>query len=207
MPSQGPEDAILARIFDAIGTTNRYAVEFGARDGVRLSNTHALRLQGWTCLLLDANPVAKIVRRAFLTAENINATFARYAVPADFDLLSIDVDGNDFYLWQALSGYRPRVVVIEYNCRFGPDQSVVIAYRPDFIWDRSNYYGASAAALVKLGAEKGYVLADVSPRINLVFVRADLGIAARAIPPAEPCPHPARLRGRVMLPPRQWVTV
>lgn len=186
---------ILDRIFAEIGTTNRYAVEFGARDGVRASNTWRLRInRRWTCLLLDAKPMAPIVHPAFLTAENINAVFAGHQVPAEFDLLSIDVDGNDLWLWKALSGYQPRVVVIEYNSRFGPDESFVMPYDPAHRWDKTDYYGASAAALVKLGRQKGYTLVDSTPRVNLFFVRDDAlvgsSLAVCALPPADPYGYP-----------------
>jgi hypothetical protein len=114
MTSQGREDAILARIFADIGTTNKVAVEFGARDGVGKSNTHRLRVQeGWTCILLDSDPRSSIVQRAHLTAENINAMFFTHRVPVQFDLLSIDVDGNDFWLWKALVKWPEGDVIID----------------------------------------------------------------------------------------------
>lgn len=202
MSAQFTEDAILARIFAAIGTTNRYAVEFGARDGVGNSNTHLLRVrEGWTCLLLDSHPKAPFVHQAWLTAENIADTFASYGVPASFDLLSIDVDGMDFYLWQALDGYRPRVVIIEFNSSFGPEESVVIPYDPGYRWDKTAYYGASAAALVKLGRSRGYTLVDVIPRVNLVFV-ADEALAGTEL---GPCPLPTCAPyGYRAGPPRRW---
>jgi len=195
MSSQGREDEILARLFAEIGTTNRYAVEIGARDGMRGSNTCRLRVSHhWTCLLLDMNPGAPFVRQAFVTAENVNEVFAGHGVPPEFDLLSIDIDGNDFHVWRALAGYVPRVVVIEYNSTWGSDDSVVIPYRPEHRWDRTNFYGASAAALVKLGREKGYVLVDVVPRVNLIVVRdaiwRGVGGVPCAVPPADPCGHP-----------------
>ena len=193
MSSQSREDAILARIFAAIGTTNRVAVECGARDGVKGSNTHQWRAQGWRCVLFDRAPKAPIVHQVMLTAENIADTFAAYRVPASFDLLSIDVDGNDFHLWKALAGYTPRVVVIEYNASFAPHESVVMPYRAQHHWDKTNYYGASAAALVKLGREKGYVLVDYTPQLNLIFVRADVAVHLEdmALPPAAPYGYPS----------------
>jgi len=191
MSAQFGEDAILARIFATIGTTNRFAVECGARDGVGNSNTHQLRVSGWTCVLLDAYPQAPIVAQVFLTAENIEATFAAHGVPATFDLLSIDIDGNDFWLWRALTAYVPRVVVIEYNSSFGPDERRVITYEPARRWDKTDYYGASAAALAALGEEKGYLLAAVT-RANLIFVQAAAaeGLAPVALPPAAPYGYP-----------------
>jgi hypothetical protein len=154
-------DGVLQRIFECIGTTNRYFVEFGARDGCVESNTAHLRIDhGWTGLLMEGDPerVRPPVRREFITAENVNALFRKHRVPADFDLLSIDVDGNDYWIWKAIEGYRPRVVVIEYNIFFGPTVRRTIPYRPDFRWDRTAYHGASLAALEQLGREKSYTL-------------------------------------------------
>jgi len=179
MSSQFEEDAILDRLFTRIGVTNTVAVECGARDGIGKSNTHQFRARGWTCVLLDSHPQAPVVQKAFLTAENIQQTFRAQQVPATFDLLSIDVDGNDFYLWKALTDFRPRVVVIEYNSRFAPSERVVMAYSPTHRWDGTDYYGASAAALVALGREGGYSLVDYT-RANLVFVKDEAWLPPRA---------------------------
>jgi len=197
------DDATLARLFEIIGTTNRIAVDIGARDGVKGSNTYPFRQQGWTCVLLDAAPKGPLVRQAWLTRENIRPTLIAYEVPPSFDLLSIDVDGNDLWLWEGLStGFRPRVVVIEYNSRFAPTESVVMAYNAAHRWDRTTYYGASAAALVKLGARLGYALVSVTPKQNLFFVRHDAADEATLaalgtvpVPQADPCGYPSD-RGR-----------
>jgi len=192
MSSQGQEDAILERIFTRIGTTNKFAVEFGARDGVRNSNTWNLRVNHrWECVLLDCCSAAAIVDEVFLTAKNIVQVFVAHRVPKAFDLLSIDVDGNDFHLWKALARFTPRVVVIEYNSAFGPTESVVMPYNPRHRWDKTTYYGASAAALVKLGREKGYSLVDWTPRTNLFFVKDEV-----LLPPRDPCGYP--------MTPRRW---
>jgi hypothetical protein len=191
MSSQFGEDAIVERLFARIGTTNKFAVEFGARDGVGNSNTHALRVHhGWTCVLLDCCSKAAIVSQIFLTAENLQQTFLVHRVPKTFDLLSIDVDGNDFHLWKALTAFTPRVVVIEYNSRFGPDESRVMPYNPAHRWDKTDYYGASAAALVKLGREKGYTLVDYTPKVNLFFVKDDANLPPKAPYGYPPAPHP-----------------
>jgi len=189
MSSQFEEDAILDRLFTRIGTTNTVAVECGARDGVEKSNTHQFRARGWTCVLLDCQPQSPAVQAVFLTAENIQATFRAQRVPPTFDLLSIDVDGNDWHLWKALTDFRPRVVVIEYNSRFGPADCAVMAYNPAHRWDQTDYYGASAAALVKLGRDRGYSLVDYT-RANLIFVED-----AAWLPPRAPFGYPVG-RGR-----------
>ncbi len=158
--SQCGEDGVIRRIFECIGTTNRYFVEFGAQDGRTKSNTAYLRIHlGWRGLLMEGNArlAGPAVRREFVTAENVNRLFARYGVPASFDLLSIDIDGNDYWVWRALC-YRPRVVVIEYNIFFPPDDAKAIRYDAGHVWDETRYHGASLAALRKLGEAKGYAL-------------------------------------------------
>ena len=171
--SQGGEDGVLERIFECIGTTNRFFVEFGAKDGVELSNTARLRLEhGWTGLLMDARrPTSAGVVNQRLTAENINHVFADQRVPESFDLLSIDIDGNDYWVWKALTQFRPRVLVIEYNIHFPLDDACTVSYDPERVWDRSGYHGASLAALRKLGIAKGYSLVHTDSWMpNAIFV-------------------------------------
>jgi hypothetical protein len=171
--SQSGEDGSLIRLFDRIGATNRFFVEFGAKDGRVLSNTANLRLHhGWTGLLMDGDPAGcqqgaphlradeanPRVRQEIVTRENFNELLALYQVPERFDLLCIDIDGNDYWVWKALDPYRPRVVLIEYNIFFGLGESKTIPYDPAHEWDQSAYHGASLAALAKLGREKGYEL-------------------------------------------------
>lgn len=173
--SQFGEEGVIAGIFDAIGVRHRYCVEFGAKDGEAISNTaHLRKALGWDALLMEGDPKWRGagVHTEFVTAENVQALFAKYGVPPQFDLLSIDVDGNDYWIWNALSDFVPRVVVVEYNIFFSLDVAKVIRYRPDHVWDGSTYHGASLAALAKLGREKGYCLVHTeswSP--NAFFVK------------------------------------
>jgi hypothetical protein len=173
--SQYGEDGVIRRIFERIGATNRYFVEFGAKDGCALSNTANLRLHhGWTGLLMegDARLAGRHVEHEFVTAENVNDLFVHYDVPPRFDLLSIDIDGNDYWVWKAIRSYQPRVVVIEYNIFFAPHEAMTIRYDPRHVWDDSGYHGASLAALRKLGASKGYALvATDSWAPNAFFVK------------------------------------
>ncbi len=185
--SQGGEDGALERIFECIGTSNEYFVEFGAWDGRHLSNTAHLRLDcGWSGLLMDGAPerVGEGVHQEFVTAENVNALFDHYRVPERFDLLSIDIDGNEYWIWKALRDYRARVVIIEYNVFFGIRVSKTMPYDPDHVWDKSMFHGASLAALRKLGREKGYSLVHTdSYSPNAIFVAdAELPDAAVDLP-------------------------
>lgn len=179
--SQGGEDGVLLRLFEKIGVVNRSFVEFGAWDGVHLSNTANLRLaHGWTGLLLEGSDRAdgELVKRERVDAENIEDLFERYGVPREFDLLSIDIDGNDYWVWKAISNYSPRVVVVEYNVFFLPETAKTIAYDAGHVWDKERfglYHGASLAAFDKLARSKGYALVHTEPYCpNAIFVRKDL---------------------------------
>jgi hypothetical protein len=188
--SQGDEDGIIDEIFRRIGTTDRSFVEFGVGNGLQ-NNTAALLLAGWRGDWLEgsAEDVAHIeamfapqlargelrVRRTFITAENIETLFTEAGVPTEPDLLSIDIDGNDYWVWRAISRYRPRVVVVEYNAKFGRSARCVVPYRPDRVWDGTSHFGASLAALEALGREKGYALVGCGYQgTNAFFVRDDL---------------------------------
>jgi hypothetical protein len=188
--SQTGEDGILAEIFERIGTTNKNFVEFGVSDGLE-NNTAYLLLQGWSGVWLEGsetfyNRIQKNfasviedgslkVQNTFITAENIESLFEKNSVPKDLDLLSIDIDGNDYWVWKAIKKYSPRVVAIECNPFFGPKISLVMKYNPEHIWNRSSYFGSSVKALELLGREKGYVLVGCNFIGNeAFFVRKDL---------------------------------
>ncbi|WP_068471476.1 hypothetical protein [Candidatus Protochlamydia phocaeensis] len=178
--AQNGEDGVLEQIFRLIPPVCKYYVDFGAGDGNLISNTKYLReMDGWRGLLLDAdcepNPLLNL-HREFITAENICEIFAKYTVPTEFDLISIDIDYNDFYVWKALSSrYHPRVVVIEFNCSHNYDEDKVVKYDPDGFWDISDYYGASMLALYRLGRVLGYSLVyQDANAVNLFFIRDDV---------------------------------
>lgn len=171
--SQNGEDGIINAIFGMIGTTNKYFVEFGAEDGMQCNTRYLYLKRGWRGLLMDGSYENEAInlRREFITVENIELLFVKYGVPKDIDLLSIDVDGNDYWVWQAIKNYHPRVVVIEYNACFPWKESKTIPYKPSFVWDRTDYYGATLQALNHLGNEKGYTLvATDSSGTNAFFV-------------------------------------
>lgn len=201
---QSGEDGSLAFLFRRLGAVDRFFVEFGAKDGRYLSNTANLRLSyGWRGLLLDgcaqsggergsrawSDAAAARVQRAFVTAENIDALFERYGVPPRFDLLSLDIDGNEYWIWKALEKHRPRVVVVEYNIFFGIEDRLTIPYRPSHVWDKTSYHGATLAALRDLGREKDYELVYTDPFApNAFFVsREELARDWSSLPQIRAC--------------------
>ena len=106
----------------------------------------------------------------FITAENINELFHKHNVPQKFDLLSIDIDGNDFWVWKQITR-EPNVVVIEYNSNFNVDTDLVLEYHPNNTFDGSHAYSASAKALCRLADAKGYYLYGELGYCNLIFVK------------------------------------
>ena len=174
--SQNGEDGILRIIFHKIGVTNRFCVEFGVGDGVECNTRRLVRKEGWNYLHMDCKDhLPRGVKKEKITAENIQHLFAKYDVPGPFDLLSIDIDSNDYWVWKAIESYSPRVVVIEYNASVPVGESKTVLYDPGAAWDHTDYYGASLRALWKLGRSKGYTLVACDSRgVNAFFVRDDL---------------------------------
>ncbi len=180
--SQHGQDGVLEKIYELIGTTNKFFVEFGSNGKQKGGgNTAYLREFGFNGLLMDGYDAPygeKHIRDypvtiEFITAENINSLFEKYAVPGEFDLLSIDIDGQDFHVWNALSDkYKPRVVVIETNYEIFSHIDVVQKYDVNWQWDGTHRHGSSILALRNLGLKKGYDLVAYTGADG-IFVRQD----------------------------------
>lgn len=188
--SQNGEDGILEEIFARIGNANKQFVEFGVSQGLE-NNTAYLLLSGWKGVWFEGSAkffasiqktFAPLIasghltaKNAFITAENIEGLFAETKVPTEPDLLSIDIDGNDYWIWKAIINYKPRVVVIEYNSLLGPTQPLAMPYDPKWVWDRKMHFNSSLKAYELLGKEKGYSLVYCNIMgCNAFFVRNDL---------------------------------
>lgn len=176
--SENGEDGVIAYLFQKLGVSSRYFVELGAGDAITHSNTYILLLQAWDGLSLDrAHDLPPYnLHKEFITKENVNTLLNKYGVPYSFDLLSIRTAYNAFYIWKGISSlYQPAVVAIRFNGFHPPHADQVVSYRPFYIGDKSDYFGASILALYKLGREKGYslVYAEMSGH-TLFFVRDDL---------------------------------
>jgi hypothetical protein len=111
----------------------------------------------------------------FITAENISQLFSHLKVPFELDFLSIDIDGNDYWVWKALDKWKPRVLVMEYNGHFPGDYEWVMPYNSSHCWDGTSYFGASLKALEIIGREKGYQLVYCNlAGSNAFFIRSDV---------------------------------
>ena len=213
--SQNDEDGILEEIFRRIGVARPGQpgsfVEFGVSDG-RECNTVKLLIQGWSGLWMESSAeFCERMRRIFaapladgrlellqtaVSVENVDALIAgaRVAAAGELDLLSIDIDGNDYHVLKAIKSVRPRVVVIEINGKFPPPMDVVQPYDPALTWDGSDFGGASLQAMTNLAARLGYRLVGTNiTGVNAFFVRADLAGGRFAEGDAAALYNPARI--------------
>ena len=198
--SQGGEDGILERIFDLVPGMDRWCCEFGAWDGRKYSNTYQLIAhKGWSGVLIEADPVKYEDlkgtyagnRRAILLnrfveygGENVlDNLLAGTPMPVDFDLLSIDIDGNDYQVWASVNRYRPKVVIIEYNQSIPNHVEFVQEANPEIC------HGNSLLSLTKLAVGKGYQLVAVTDT-NAIYVREEFfplfGIRDNSLPAMRP---------------------
>lgn len=205
--SQHDEDGILLYIFSRIGSHSFKAVEMCAGTGYECNVANLLINHRWTGLLVDGNPanIAKArdfymrrpetthwpptILEAWITRDNVNDILINAGFVGDIDLLSLDVDGVDYWLWEAMTAVSPRVVVLEYNHLHGPISSVTVPYRADFVAEftqyGSDYAGASLAAFIGLGRRKGYrYVGSNTIGTNAFFIRED--VSAAVLPEASP---------------------
>jgi hypothetical protein len=210
--SQSGEDGIIGEIFRRIGPAGRRFVEIGVGNGLE-NNTAYLLAQGWSGSWLEGS--AHAVREArhlfrrplaasrlailetMVTAEGVVPALESLGVSTEFDLLSVDVDRNTYYVWEALAGFRPRVVVVEYNSTIPPSDEWVVEYDASKLWNGTNYFGASLKSYELLGRRLGYVLVGCGlAGTNAFFVREDLAVD-HFLPPYTAETH--------YEPPRYWL--
>jgi hypothetical protein len=191
--SQNGEDGVIQFLLSRVDVGDQRFVEFGVGDYSE-ANTRFLALHDrWSGLVIEGNArdVARLKRdstfwryditvvSAFVTKENIDQLLADNGMTGEIGLLSIDIDGNDYWVFDAISVVRPAIVIIEYNHRFGPDRAVTVPYDPGFRRDQAHYshiyYGASLRALCLAAQRKGYAFVGCeSFGVNAFFVRRDL---------------------------------
>jgi hypothetical protein len=190
--SQWGEDGIIQFLIQKIPIQNKIFVEFGVDDYKEANTRFLLINNNWSGLVIENKPEAinqiksdriywlyniKVVNE-FITRENINKILEENGVIGDIGLLSIDIDGNDYWIWEAIEVIKPVIVIIEYNYRFGRDQAVTIPYDKSFdhtvAHNTQIYYGASLSALCLLGNRMGYsFIGCCSNGVNAFFVRKD----------------------------------
>jgi len=190
--SQFGDDGIIQYLFSRIPAVRSF-VEFGVEDYMEANTRFLLAHDAWRGLILDGRPDLDAVvsaqglpmlhdleiRSAFVTAENINDLLLGVGFSGEIGLLSIDIDGNDYWVWKAITCVDPQVVVIEYNAVFGPGSAITIPYDPAFTRQDAHhswlYFGASLRALCRLAEAKGYAFVGcTSAGNNAYFVRKDL---------------------------------
>jgi hypothetical protein len=188
--SQNGEDGIIAEIFNRIGTTRRTFVEIGVGNGLECNSTYLL-WKGWKGLWIDGDAsslsAAQVefrdaiaagslqISHEIVSGHNIAEISHRLGVPTEFDLLSIDIDRNTYFVWKGLSHLKPRAVVVEYNSTIPPSDEFCVSDDANAVWNGSFYFGASLKTLEKLGDELGYALVGCElVGANAFFVRKDL---------------------------------
>jgi hypothetical protein len=191
--SQWGEDGIIQHLLRHVPIAQRVFVEFGVEDYTESNTRFLLQHDNWSGLVIDgsAENIRRIERselywrhrlkalHAFITRENINELLRAGGASGEIGILSVDIDGNDYWVWEAIDAVNAAIVILEYNGRFLPDQSVTVPYDPSFQRGQAHhshiYYGASLAALTALSAKKGYALVGSnSAGSNAFYVRRDL---------------------------------
>lgn len=191
--SQWGEDGIIQRLVRAVPIARPVFVEFGVQDYTEANTRFLLVNNHWSGLVMDgdAQHIATIRRSplywrhnlkaecAFIDRDNINGLIRSAGIEGDIGLLSVDIDGNDYWVWQAIDCVQPRILILEYNALFGPDAAISVPYDAAFVRSRAHYsnlfWGASLGALTRLSKQKGYALVGCnSAGNNAFYVRQDV---------------------------------
>ena len=192
--SQFEEDGILLAIFAAIGEENKTFIDLGSANGIN-SNCANLAINfGWDGLFIDGSEESvqegrnfykthpdtwihpPTFKQGFIQCENVNSLINDAGFEGNVDLLSIDLDGNDYWIWDAIKAVSPNVVIIETHVEFGYN-SIVVPYDKDYYYPgkHPDYHGASPVAMKKLGEKLGYrLVASNNYGFNTIYVKKDL---------------------------------
>lgn len=213
--SQFEEDGKLLFIFAMLGMNKKTFIEIGSDDGVNSNSANLYFNFDWQGLFIDGNP--KSIQRgkrfydryphpwfpsptfkcAMVKKENINELIKEAGFEGEIGFLSIDIDGNDYWIWDALEVVQPQVVMIETHVIFGLN-NIVVPYDPNYVYPGKHpaYHGASPIAMKKLGEKKGYRLVGANEMgFNFLFVKN--GLAEKELPAVdieELLNHPATIR-------------
>jgi hypothetical protein len=202
--SQWGEDGIIQHLIRNIEIKNKIFVEFGVENYTESNTRFLLQNNNWSGLVIDGSEENILYIKndpiywkynlkavcAFIDKDNINRLLLDNGIESDIGILSVDIDGNDYWVWEAIDSITPRIVICEYNALFGHKAKVSTPYDKNFIRNQKHfsniYYGASLGALEYLGKKKGYSLvASNSAGNNLFFVRNDLIGKFQVLSPQE----------------------
>lgn len=191
--SQWGEDGIIQYLIENVNISKEVFVEFGVQDYTESNTRFLLVNNNWSGLVIDGdNDQINYIKRdpiywqynlkavnSFITKDNINSIMSENGIKGEIGLLSVDIDGNDYWVWDAIDVISPSIVISEYNHRFGNEKSVTVPYDKDFVRENAHYsmiyYGASLKALVNLGKRKHYAFVGCNTAgNNAFFVRRDL---------------------------------
>ncbi len=202
--SQYGDDGIIQYLVNKLNIQTDTFIEFGVETYEEATTRFLLVNNNWSGLVIDGS--ADNIRRiretslfqnhqltalhAFVTAENINGLIQSAGITGEIGLLHVDIDGNDYWVWKAITVVNPVIVIMEYNAVFGGERSITVPYQPDFYRTRAHYsnlyFGASLPALCQLADEKGYkFIGCTSNGNNAYFVRADHAAGLPVLSPGE----------------------
>lgn len=191
--SQWGEDGIIQHLTQCIEIQNKTFIEFGVEDFFESNCRFLLMKDDWKGFVIDGS--TENIQRLktsyfywkhhlvsvdkFITKENINEILSMSGFGEDLGILSIDLDGNDYHILEAIKNFKPRILICEYNPYFGSSRKITVPYRADFHRKNAHYsnlyFGASLAALTYLANIKGYSLVGAgSMGNNAFYVRNDL---------------------------------
>jgi hypothetical protein len=201
--SQFGEDGVIQRLVRAVPLANKTFVEFGVENFAESNCRFLMMNDNWRGFVMDGSDkqIAAVrtlpdiwkfdltAKTAFVTRENVNELLASSGFDSDVGILSIDIDGNDYWILEAITALKPRVLIVEYNALFGAARNITVPYDARFTKYKAHhsglYFGASLGALASAAARKGYSLvATESSGVNAFFVRNDLlagGLRARTV--------------------------
>ena len=211
--SQWGEDGIIQYLSKVVELRHKTFIEFGVESFMEANCRFLLMKDNWSGYVIDGSSsnIAKLKNSyfywkydvnavdAFITKDNINDLLAKSCFDEDVGILSIDIDGNDYFILEAISAVRPRIIICEFNDVFGSVRKISVPYEPDFSRARKHYsnlyFGASLSALTFIANKKGYSLVGTnSSGCNAFFVRDDLLNGKIKVLTAEQAYLPSKIR-------------
>lgn len=202
--SQTGEDGIIQYLINKIPIKNKIFVEFGVENYTEASTRFLLQNDNWSGLIIDGNknymdsvqnsilgwkydlnPVT-----SFITKENINEIIRNAGIEGEIGILSVDIDGNDYWVLDSIDCVNPQILIVEYNSLFGPTAKITVPYDENFVRTNKHYsnlyYGASISAITELANKKGYALVGSNKfGNNLFFVREDYQSIENQVSPVD----------------------